>query len=146
MDEGFDMDIPEDTKKDKVQEESAEMEISEEALAVKCKPIPTDPSPQERREHELMGHVQFRSWCRHCVRGRGKSAAHYQQDAEQTHAVPHVSFDYVFLGQDNEKTLPILLIRDHAYRATFSHAVPCKGVEGSAYPARQTAFTIRQLG
>ena len=29
------------------------------------------PSEEERRDHE-MTHLPYRSWCRHCIRGRGK--------------------------------------------------------------------------
>ena len=32
---------------------------------------PREPSAEERKEHELT-HLPFRSWCRHCVRGRGE--------------------------------------------------------------------------
>ena len=32
---------------------------------------PSKPTDEERREHELT-HLPFRSWCRHCVRGRGR--------------------------------------------------------------------------
>ena len=32
---------------------------------------PREPSAEERSEHEKT-HLPFRSWCRHCVRGRGK--------------------------------------------------------------------------
>ena len=42
--------------------------------------------------------------------------------------------------------VPVALVRDHASKTTFSHVVPSKGVEGSAYPARQVAFSISQLG
>ena len=42
--------------------------------------------------------------------------------------------------------MPILLIRDHAFRVTLSHAVPCKGTAGSEYPVRQAAYSIKQLG
>lgn len=93
-----------------------------------------------------MTHLPYRSWCRHCVRGRGKSAAHYQQEADQKHSIPHVSFDYVFLGKENEKTFPIIHIHDHASKVTFSHAVPCKGTAGSPYPAKQVAYSTSRLG
>ena len=72
--------------------------------------------------------------------------AHRAMDAEQSHSVPHVSIDYSFLGQDDQKVMPVALVRDHASKTTFSHVVPFKGVEGSAYPARQAAFSISQLG
>ena len=35
---------------------------------------PREPSAEERIEHEKT-HLPFRSWCRHCVRGRGKEEA-----------------------------------------------------------------------
>ena len=40
---------------------------------------PGEPSSEERREHELT-HLPFRSWCRHCVKGRGKEKACQKQD------------------------------------------------------------------
>jgi hypothetical protein len=67
-------------------------------------------------------------------------------DAELSHSVPHISMDYSFLGQEGEKTMLVALVRDHASKSTFSHVVPCKGVEGSDYPAKQVAFSISQLG
>ncbi len=67
-------------------------------------------------------------------------------DAERSHSVPHTSIDYVFLGQEDEKTLPIVLIRDHPHKITYSHCVPCKGAVGSPHPAPQEAHSIKQLG
>ena len=99
-------------------------------MAVRPLPTPSTPSAQEVREHELT-HLPYRAWCPHCVRGRGKSMDHRVLDAETSHSVPHVSMDYSFLGQDDQKSMPVALIRDHASRTTFSHVVPCKGVEGS---------------
>ena len=32
---------------------------------------PKEPTSEERKVHELT-HLPFRSWCRHCIRGRGK--------------------------------------------------------------------------
>lgn len=108
-------------------------------------PTPIEPSAQEVQEHEVT-HLPDNSWCAQCVRGKGKSPAHRAMDAEQLHSVPHVSLDYSLLGQEDEKALPIALIRDHASKSTFSHVVLCKGVEGSSCPAKQVAFSIAQLG
>ncbi len=116
-----------------------------EAAKPKALPTPSQPTKQEIEEHNIT-HLPYRSWCKHCVRGRGKSHAHHQLDAESSHVVPHVSFDYVFLGQDDEKTLPIILVRDHSTRTTYSHAVPCKGTSSSKYPEKQVAHSIKQLG
>ena len=53
--------------------------------------------------------------------------------------------DYCFLGQDESKCLPILVIRDHASRTVFSHVVPCKGTKHQ-YPLNQSVADIEQLG
>ncbi len=99
-------------------------DAEQEAIKAKAIPAPYQPTQQEIEEHNLT-HLPYRSWRRHSVRGRGKSRAHIQLDAEKSHTVPHVSSDYVFLGQEDEKALAIVLIRDHATRFTYSHAVPC---------------------
>ena len=109
--------------------------MEEPAVAPKALPDPHQPTLEEIEQHNLT-HLPYRSWCRHCVRGRGKSHAQYKMEAEQSHTVPHVSMDYVFLGQEDEKALPIVLIRAHSTRVTYSHAVPCKGISGTTYLAR----------
>ena len=85
-----------------------------------------EPSKRERQEHELT-HLPYRSWCRHCVRGRGKNDAHRRMDAEASHDVPHVSMENCFMGQDEEKCLPILVMKDHRSKMVFTHVVPKKG-------------------
>ena len=67
-------------------------------------------------------------------------------EAEASHAAPHASMDYSFPGQEDEKTMPVALVRGHASKTTFSHVVPCKGVAESDYPAKHVAFSISQLG
>ena len=58
---------------------------------------PKEPTQQERDEHEAT-HLPYRSWCKHCVRGRGCREAHKQLQADKSHAVPHVSMDCCFMG------------------------------------------------
>ena len=82
-----------------------------------------EPSRREREEHELT-HIPYRSWCRHCVRGRGKNEAHRRLDAEASHEASHVSMDYCFMGQDEEKCLPILAMKDHRSKTILSHVLP----------------------
>ena len=76
-----------------------------EAARPKALPDPRKPTPAEVREHELT-HLPYRSWCRHCVRGKGKNAPHRELQAEQEHEIPHVSADYCFFGQNEETSLP----------------------------------------
>ena len=109
------------------------------AVALRPLPTPVEPSSEEIEAH-MLTHLPYRSWCPHCVRGKGKSMAHRRMEAELSHSVPHVSMDYSFLGQEDEKTMPVALVRGRASKTTFSHVVPCKGIADSAYPAKQVAF------
>ena len=61
---------------------------------------PKEPTQQERDEHEAT-HLPYRSWCKHCVRGRGRSEAHKQLQADTSHTVPHVSMDTVLWVKTN---------------------------------------------
>ena len=47
----------------------------EDAVPLRVKRRPDEPTPQEREEHEML-HEPYRSWCPECVDGRGKSDAH----------------------------------------------------------------------
>ena len=105
---------------------------------------PREPTAAEREEHELT-HLPYRAWCRHCVRGRGKSEAHRELDAAAGYTVPHVSFDYCFMGQDESKCLPILVCRDHKSKFIFCQMVPCKGT-GHVYNVKQAVANLEILG
>ena len=54
-----------------------EDEAGEEQRAPHVLKSPAEPSTQEREEHRLGGHAVFRAWCRHCVRGRGRTWGHF---------------------------------------------------------------------
>ena len=58
---------------------------------------PEDPTEEERESHQLTGHACFRSWCRHCVRGRGTEAAH-RSSVSSSNALPVISWDYYYLS------------------------------------------------
>ena len=48
---------------------------SEEGRKGQAMPTPMTVSRKEREEHELT-HLPYRSWCAHCVRGRGRNMPH----------------------------------------------------------------------
>ena len=56
------------------EEESIEVELEDEtengSRTVKKVQDPREPSKEERVQHE-MTHLLHRSWCKHCLRGRG---------------------------------------------------------------------------
>ena len=43
--------------------------------AIRARAVPVGPTRQERDDHDAAGHVPYRSWCRACVAGRGRSDA-----------------------------------------------------------------------
>ena len=53
---------------------------------------PNPPSKQERMEHEVT-HLPYRTWCAHCVRGRGRDDPHHDGPAAADKEVPIISMD-----------------------------------------------------
>ena len=86
----------------KQQPPSQEEEQTTEAAPTIAIKAPYQPTQKEIDDHNPT-HLPYRSWCRHCVRGRGKSLPHRHLDAEQDHTVPTVSLDYCFLGQPDDE-------------------------------------------
>lgn len=65
----------------------------------------TGPTKKEREEHEAT-RCPYRSWCRHCVRGRGRNSPHFKKKEEEGSAetkVARVSMDYFFMSVEEEK-------------------------------------------
>ena len=86
---------------------------------------PRQPSQQEKEEHE-MTHLPFRSWCRHCIMGRGREED-CRKSMEEERQVPEVHLDYMFMGDEKEgKTLAFLVARERETRAVLSTVVPRK--------------------
>ena len=115
------------------------MEVEEteptEARAPKRAVSPEDPTDAEIEAHKLSGHACFRSWCRHCVRGRGCEAPHSRIDTPES-AVPTISWDYCYLisSRDapeptSENESPVLVMWDSRTKGLFAHIVPAKGTD-----------------
>ena len=103
---------------------------------------PRTPTAEERREHE-MTHLPFRSWCRHCVRGRGKEEPCRKVEGER--GLPEIHLDFMFMGEEKgDRTLAMLVGRERETKATFATVVPSK-VVGEWTPKRLMAW-IRELG
>ena len=68
--------------------------VEEEAREVHSPPIPATPSLEEVRKHRLT-HRPFRSWCPHCVRGKGRADQHRRSSQkEEWQGVPKLASDY----------------------------------------------------
>ena len=88
---------------------------------------PVTPSSAEVEEHSLT-HLPYRSWCKHCVRGRMKVAPHRKRDNRETeNGVPEVHLDWAFPGEEEaDKTITILVGRVRHTRMTMSAMAPNK--------------------
>jgi hypothetical protein len=73
---------------------------------------PIQPTVTEEEEHSATGHVVYRNWCRICVGTKGHGQPHLTQPDDDVSVVPRVVCDYGFMGQDDGKCLPILVIKD----------------------------------
>ena len=68
---------------------------------------PLAPSQQEIKDH-IVNHLPFRSWCKHCVRGKSKAIPHKVNESRISDVLA-VSIDYMFMSQkqsENEEMGP----------------------------------------
>ena len=73
---------------------------------------PRCPTQEEREEHERC-HIPFRSWCRHCKRGKTRASPHFSKEPEPPDK-PIVSMDYAFLGAHRSGTKAERLAEEEA--------------------------------
>ena len=129
------------------EEESVEVEMEDEtengSRTVKKVQDPRDPSKEERAQHE-MTHLPYRSWCRHCVRGRGKQMPH--QGGSQETSISEVHMDFAFLGRedDPQKTMAVLVAKERTSKMIMSAAAPRKTT--GTYIAKRVAGFLREVG
>ena len=142
-------------------EDGDDDEEVEEGRKGRGMPSPLTVSKKERDEHELT-HLPYRSWCAHCVRGRGRSMAHKQLEAQDRETiVPRVSLDYFFLtnrdGDKNKKVKeeeekhlhPMLVMKDETTGERYARMVEHKGLhEGdeSAWVVSDIIAELRSWG
>ena len=81
------------------EEEAQPQGESEEVREMQAPRIPVAPSREEVLQHRLT-HRPYRSWCPHCVRGKGCADAH--RESSQKHeipGIPKIVSDYFFVGR-----------------------------------------------
>ena len=135
--------VPPPERKEEEQVEAQEEEADRGVRKPARMSDPREPSEEERKEHE-MTHLPYRSWCKHCVGGRGKDAPHKRQDAQGELHEMHL--DYGFVGEEGEagKTVTMLVARERKTRMTMATAVPTKST-GKFVVERVWAF-MREMG
>ena len=105
---------------------------------------PRLPSPEEEAEH-MLTHLPHRSWCVHCVRGKGKTTDHRKSRGDER-GVREVHLDYCFLGgAEDDKTNTVLIAKDRDSKMVMASVVPVKGSSHQFLARRVRAF-LNELG
>ena len=107
------------------------MEVEEMGQPVQER-APTEPTPADVEEHDSTGHVQYRTWCHHCVAGRGVGQQHRTRDEEARarDGIPTIFRDYCFMtanGEDDRRSKPILVLKDSKTSCVAATFVDGKG-------------------
>ena len=83
-------------------QEDLDAQVEEEAVVARPLPAPQMPMRSKFEDHRLT-HVPHRTWCNHCVEGRGRKAGHSRQGNEGRR-VSTISVDYAFVADRGEIT------------------------------------------
>jgi hypothetical protein len=139
-------------------------EEEENTVGTKAKGSKVDcrPSKEEVEEHLRSGHVPYRSWCKHCIYGRGEDKAHYRGTGEEG-GIPVISMDYCSLYENMAERrerkkeeseakfrgimeMPIVVIKDRKSKQVMAELVPRKGVEKFAITCLLFLSLITTMG
>jgi hypothetical protein len=127
------------------EEESVELEEPEAGQRpVKKMMDPKLPSAEDVRMHNLL-HMPYRSWCPHCVRGRGKEMECRKGDKEAEPGLPEYHLDYCFPGDEEGQKLTVLVMVERYTKMKKAVVVPSKGSTGR-YAARMALELIDECG
>ena len=117
------------------QDLEVDSEAEDEGRAPRVATDPGRPTQREIDEHNVL-HWPFRSWCPHCVRGKGVSSPHRTTDDKEDRldetGITTVSMDYCFVtpGEDEDRSAkdhPVLIIYDKRTASMFALPVGHKG-------------------
>ena len=91
---------------------------------------PYTPTAAEVEAH-LPLHLEFRSWCPHCVAGKGIATQHRESAGESDNMGITVSLDYCFMTADDaeEDMKAILICYDHSKKGLWALPVEQKGAQ-----------------
>ena len=104
-----------------------------------------DRTTQECAEHEAAGQVAYRSWCDACLAGKGLNQAHRSAPKdEQETAVAEFISDYGFMGRDDGKCMPLLVLKDTKTKRVAYAFVQAKGLD--PYAIKFTAMFLQSTG
>ena len=126
-----------------------DMEVGDGAQEVdrvvgKVRKDPGQPTREEVARHSAT-HLPYRSWCKHCVKGRGTAHPHTSMYHSREGEVPTVGADYHYMGMEGEEgTVPMLAIKDAASKVVFDIVATAKG--NNEYMVRRVMQCLDLLG
>ena len=106
---------------------------------------PKLPTEEEVKEHYLSGHMPYRSWCHHCVRGRGRERDHSKKSDDNQQGIPEYHMDYCFPGDEFGERLTVLVVIERCTKMKKAVVVPNKGSTGS-FAAKMVLDLINECG
>ncbi len=123
-------------------------DMPEEAAKPKALRKPTEPTAEERRQHEI-GHLPYRSWCPACVKGRKKDRDHHPRP-EEDRSIRSLHLDFFFLGDgdavgEEASTYPCVLMKERESKMCFAYMVPSRGMD-QEWAVKQLAKDIEYMG
>ena len=92
----------------------------EEAVAPRG---PAKPTQAQQDEHYATSHAAYRSWCEHCVKGRGRVSPHMIAPEGE---LPEVGVDNAYMGPESQVT--ILVCKCKRTGCLAATQVPEKGI------------------
>jgi hypothetical protein len=108
---------------------------------------PLLPTEKEVQEHYVSGHMPYRSWCHHCVRGRGRERDHAKKKKkeDEERGLPEYHLDYCFPGDETDDRLTVLVVIEKYSKMKKAVVVPSKGSTGS-YAAKMVLELMAECG
>lgn len=106
---------------------------------------PRLPTEEEVKDHYLGCHMPYRSWCHHCVMGRGRERDHRRRSSEDQRGLPESHMDYCFLGDEFDHRLIVLVVIERYTKMKKAVIAPSKGSTGS-YATRMVMYFITDCG
>ena len=141
---------------DKDEEEA----IESEGAAPKVIKDPGQPTRKEREEHEVC-HVPYRSWCRHCVRGRAIGRPRRRVQGQEVPEMPRASIDHCFFTRrgfvqskdvteeerdDPNLSMTILVMQEASTNLIWAYPVSKKGVEDEEWVSTRITADLNSAG
>ena len=122
--------------------EVTEFDAEEEAGRVPLK-TPDPRLPAEEIDAHKLTHLPYRSWCPHCVRGKGKTMDHRRAGRDKL--VPEIHVDYCYMGSKTDVTTRCIVVaKDYSSKSVMASVVPVKG-SSHEIPAKRINTFIREL-